>query len=168
MAEIQLTTGYNDIDKVFEDLTMYAQGFEVPTRTQEYVEVQFKGYPVPVPSLLKMGQDHTLTINADVDGELRRACLAWQAKISDPAISDGSVFTGDRRVNNKSVMRVLLLDNDMMTVTETYKLIGVKPQEVGPLAISNTGGDVATFTLSFKSLYWEIENSNNGAFVGQK
>lgn len=168
MFEMTVTSGYNDVDKVLKDITMYGQGFPLPNRSQEFTDVFFKGYNVPVPTVMKMEQDHTITVNADVDGELRRAFLAWAGKVSDPAISDGSVFAGDRRVNNKSIIRIHLLDNNMTDVSETYKMVGVKIVSVGNLQVSNTGGDVATFDVAFKSLYWEIENSTKGAFIGQK
>lgn len=105
---------------------MYVDGFAAPNRTQEYVDVGFKGFTVPVPTVMKMEQDHTLTVRADTNGEIRRGFLAWAAKVADPDIEGGSVFTGDRRLNNSSVVRLQLLDNDMMAVAEVYKLIGVK------------------------------------------
>lgn len=147
MFEMTITSGYNDVDKVLANITMYGQGFSLPTRSQDFAEVAFKGYPVPVPTVMKMEQDHTITINADVDGELRRAFLAWAGKVSDPAISDGSVFTGDRRVNNKSIIRIHLLDNNMKDVSETYKMIGVKIMSVGNLQVSNTDANVSTFDV---------------------
>lgn len=168
MFEMVATSGYNDIDKVLEDITMYGGGFTIPGRTQNFTDVSFKGFAVPVPTNMQMENEHTVTINADVNGELRRAFLAWQAKVSDPAISEGSVFAGDRRVNNKSIIRIQLLDNDMTEVAEVYKMIGVKIMTVGPLTVSNTDANVATFDVTFKSLYWEIESASNGAFTDQK
>lgn len=166
--EMVVTSGYNDVDKVLEDITMYGQGFTIPGRTQNFTDVSFKGYAVPIPTNMQMENEHTVTINADFQGELRRAFLAWQAKVQDPAISDGSVFSGDRRVNNKSIIRIHLLDDQFTDVAEVYKMIGVKIMTVGPLTVSNTDANVATFDVTFKSLYWEIEESAAGAFVGQK
>lgn len=56
----------------------------------------------------------------------------------------------------------------MIAVAEVYKLIGVKPMSVGALSMSNTDANVATFEVQLKSIYWQIENSANGALIGQK
>ena len=61
---------------------------------------------VPVPTVMKMEQDHTITVRADTNGEIRRGFLAWAAKVADPDIEGGSVFAGDRRLNNSSVVRL--------------------------------------------------------------
>lgn len=102
---------------------------------------------VPVPTVMKMEQDHTITVRADTNGEIRRGFLAWAAKVADPDIEGGSVFAGDRRLNNSSVVRLQLLDNDMSSVAEVYKLIGVKVASVGPLQMSNSDASVATFEV---------------------
>ncbi len=170
MFELVITTGYSEIDKVFQNITMYGQGFEIPDRTINYGGVSFKGFEVgnAVPLNMAMTNEHTMTINADVNGELRRACLAWQGKTMDPAISDGSLFAGDRAVNNKSIVRVQLLGDDMATPVEIYRLINCKVQNVGPLTVSNVDAAVSQFSLTIRSSFWEIENSKNGALLGQK
>jgi hypothetical protein len=55
---------------------------------------------------MKMEQQHSITVRADADGELRRGFLAWAAKVADPDIEGGSVFAGDRRLNGSSVVRL--------------------------------------------------------------
>ena len=94
---------------------------------------------------------------------------AWQAKTVNPAISDGSLFEGDRNINLGSVVRIHLLGNGGQ-VTEIYKLLGVKVRNVGPLSVSNTDAGVATFSVSLESIYWEIESGTvaNGSFKDQK
>lgn len=168
MFEMTITTGYAEIDAVFQGITMYVEGFTAPNRSQDFADVGFKGFPVPVPTVMKMEQDHSLTVRADVNGEIRRAFLAWAAKVADPDIEGGSVFSGDRRVNSSSVVRLQLLDNNMNDVAEVYKLYDVKVASVGPLAMSNSDSSVATFECQLKSVFWSIENSANGALVGQK
>lgn len=168
MFEMSITTGYADIDKVFEGITMYVEGFAAPERTQNYADVGFKGTTVPVPTTLQFQQDHEITVRADTNGEIRRAFLAWAAKVTDPDIEGGSVFAGDRRLNNNSVVRLQLLDNDMTAVAEVYKLHGVKVASVGALQMSNTDSNIAQFSVNLKSVFWSIENSANGALIGQK
>jgi hypothetical protein len=166
--ELTITTGYSEIDQVFQTVTMYATGFSAPSRNAEFTEVQFKGYPFKVQSRLTMQQEHELTVRADNAGEVRRAFLAWQAKAANPDIEGGSVLEGDRKLNTSSVVRLQLLGDDNQTVAEVYKLMGVKVGNIGELAMSNDGGDVANFSVQLVSQFWQIENSAGGALVGQK
>ena len=168
MWEMTITTGFADIDQVLEPITMYVEGFEAPTRTTNYIEVGFKGYMIPIPSTEQMGTEHTVTVRADADGEIRRALLAWQAKTWDPDIAGGSVFAGDRRVNVGSIVRLHLLAHDMQNVSEVYKLIGCRPADIGALQMSNNEGAVSTFPFSWRSIFWSIENIASGAFKDQK
>jgi hypothetical protein len=120
---------------------------------------------------MQMEQTHTMTVRADSDGQIRRAFLAWAGKTADPAISDGSVFAGDRRLNTAGVIRIkLLATEDAVTVSEIYKMVGVKIETVGGLQVSNNDGNVSTFEVTFRSVYWEIENGSvaKGAFPNQK
>ncbi len=169
MFEMYITTGFSDIDTVLANITMYGQGFSVPQRTTNYAEVSFKGMAVPIPTNQAFEQDHSMTVNADANGEIRRAFLAWQGKTWDPDIEGGSVFAGDRRLNTGSIIRIHLLDNDMESVSEIYKLIGVRIASVGPLAVSNTDASVSTFDVQFKSVYHQIEKGSvkAGAFSEQ-
>ena len=169
LFELYVSTGYPEIDDVLGKITMYGQGFEIPARTIDYNIVGFKAYDVPIAGKFTMAQEHEFTVNADMDGEIRRAFLAWQAKTVNPAISDGSLFEGDRNINLGSVVRIHLLGNGGQ-VTEIYKLLGVKVRNVGPLSVSNTDAGVATFSVSLESIYWEIESGTvaNGSFKDQK
>lgn len=168
--ELDATSGYADIDKVLEKAVMFGQGFQLPNRTLEFASVHYKGaeFANLVPTTMKWETEHTVTIVADVNGEYRRAFLAWQGKVINPDISGGSKFEGDRSINNKSLIRVHLLDKDNETVVETYKFYNVKISSVGGIALTYEGGDKATFDVTFKSTYWEIEKANNGALTNQK
>ena len=115
-----------------------------------------------------MEQDHTISFLCDVNGELRRAMLAWQGKVMNPDISGGSYFEGDRGINEKSIIRVRLFDKDNETVIEKYKFFNVRISSVGNMTLTYDGGDKATFECTFKSTYWEIEESTKGDLIGQK
>lgn len=168
MWEMTVTTGFADIDEVLEPITMYAEGFEAPTRTTTFNDVGFKGYMIPIPAVEQMGTEHTFNVRADADGEIRRAFLAWQGKTWNPDIAGGSVFEGDRRANVGSIVRLHLLSHDMQTVSEVYKLVGVRVGEVGALAMSNNEGSPSVFSVTLRSIFWTIENIKNGAFKDQK
>lgn len=157
MFEMYITTGFSDIDAVLANITMYGQGFELPTRTTNYSDVSFKGYAFPIPTSQGMQTEHSMTVNADANGEIRRAFLAWQSKTWDPDIEGGSILKGDRRLNTGSVIRIHLLDNDMESISEVYKMVGVRISDVGALTVSNVDASVSQFTVNFRSIFWQIE-----------
>lgn len=168
--EAVFTSGYDDIDKVLKTAVMFGKNFEIPNRTIEYASVHYKGFEMAniVPTKMSMGNEHTVSITADVNGEYRRAFLAWQGKVMNPAISQGSKFEGDRGINEKSIVRINLLGKDNDEVVETYKFYNVRVTNVGPISLQYDGGDTATFDVTFKSTYWEIETAKYGAFTDQK
>lgn len=165
--QINITTGYADIDAEMENTLLYGQSFTVPQRQNEYAEVAFKGFTMPlVPTRITMENEHTMTVLDDVNGSNRRLFLAWLAKVINPAISDGSLFEGDRGVS-QGVIRLELFDKDNATVIQTYKFIGAAVQSVGNASLSYDSGEAVKFDVTFRSLYWECE-STKGAFTGQK
>lgn len=99
-----------------EDTLLYGQSFSIPKRSNEYANVAFKGYEMPmVPTKMTMDQEHTMTVLDDVNGSNRRLFLAWLGKIINPAIDEGSVFEGNRAVS-QSIIRLELFDTDNKTV----------------------------------------------------
>ena len=167
--EAYFTSGYSDIDAVLKTAVMFGKGFSIPNRTVEYASVHYKGFEMAniVPTHMTMEHEHSMTIQADVNGEYRRAFLAWQGKVMNPDIEGGSVFEGDRSINEKSIIRVHLFDKDNKTVSEIYKFFNVRVAEVGPIELTYEGGDVATFEVKFKSTYWTIEKAAKGALLEQ-
>lgn len=158
MFELEISSGYSEVDSLLQNITMYGQGFEIPERTQNFANVSFKGYPIPIPTTLQMGTTHSFSVNADIDGVIRRAFLLWAGMVTDPAISSGSLFAGEKRPPSSSFVRIKLLGQDMETVVETYKLVGVSVSSVGSLSVSNADASVSTFSVGLQSIYWEIEN----------
>lgn len=161
LFEMEVASGYSEIDDVLKHITMYGEGFTLPNRSQEFADVGFKGFNVPVPTVMREEQSHSMTVRADSAGEIRRAFLAWAAKTADPDISNGSVFAGDRRLNTAGTIRIKLLASyDNVTVSEVYKMIGVKIESVGGVQVSNNDASVSTFEVQFRSIYWEIEKGS--------
>ena len=167
MFEVEVECDIPTVQEVFNGITMYATGFQLPDRSQEFAEIGFKGFTLPVPTVMKMGQEHTMTINADVDGNLRRGFLAWAGAVSDPHIKNGpGLFEGDRRFGS-STIRVHLLGYSMNTPIETYVMTGVRIANVGGLQVSNTDSGISTFDVQFRSLYWYIEGIQGDSFQSQ-
>lgn len=161
LFEIQISTPYPDVNEIVgEQITFFAEGFQVPSRTQNFADVGFKGYNVPVPTNMQMEQDHTITVRADSDGRLRRAFLLWQNNISNTqnVLTNASFLSGDKHYQYNSQIRIRLLDpGNTNKVIETYTMYGVRISSVGGLQVSNTDASVATFDVGFKSVWWETD-----------
>ena len=168
--EIVATSGYSDVDNVLKTAVMFCKNFNIPGRSIDYATVSYKGYEMQnlVPTRISMEQEHTFDIIADVNGSYRRAFLAWMNHVINADIAGGSVFEGDRGINEQSIIRVQLFDKDNQTVIETVKLYNVRITQVGPIALTYESGDTATFQVTAKSTYWELESSLKGEIIGQK
>ena len=162
MYEIDFFSGFPKIDATLTRMQVYGQSFSLPERTVNFEDVQYRAYKIPVPTTIDMGQDHSITVYADVRGDLRRAMLDWQAACIDPDISGGSYFEANRRPTKLGPgegatpqITVKLLAPDFQTCIEKTVIYGTRVTKVGGLELSNTAGSISTFTVDFKSVYWE-------------
>ena len=142
-------------------MQVYGQNFTLPERTVNFDNLQYRAYNIPIPTTLEMGQDHSITVYADVRGDLRRALLDWQAACLNPDIAGGSFFESNRRPTKlgpgdgqQPSITVKLLAPDYQTTVETTAIYGARVTKVGGLELSNTSGGISTFTVDFKSVYW--------------
>lgn len=168
--EVIATSGISDVDLVLKDAVMFGSNMTLPNREIEYASLHFKGYECAntVPIRMIMGNEVTMNIKCDVNGEYRRAFLAWQNSVMNADIEGGSVFEGDRGINEKSLIRVQLFDKNNETVCETYKFYNVRIKSVGEVSLTYEGGEVAAFDVTFGCTYWNIEEAKNGALTNQK
>jgi hypothetical protein len=154
------------------NFTYYGTGFELPARTLQYADVGFKGFTVPVPTVMRMDQEHTVTINSDINGDMRRAFLGWQALTMNPQIdAAGGYFEGARRLENSGKLFITLLDPVYGTpnqAIETYTIYGVTIESVGTMTLSNTESGIATFQVKFRSQYWQYGLEGNERKWGVK
>ena len=164
--ELEAMSGYDDIDAVLKDTMIFGQNINIPTRGIEYAAVSFKGYEIPnlVPTRMTMETEHTMNIIADINGVHRRVFLAWMNKCMNADIEGGSLFEGDRGVNERSTIRIRLLDKFNKDVVETYRFYNVTISNVGGISLDYNGGDTAKFDVTFKSSFWQLENPKEGAF----
>ena len=162
MYEIDFFSGIPKIDATMQRMQVYGQSFTLPDRTVNFEDLQYRAYKIPVPTTMDMGQDHSITVYADVRGDLRRACLDWQAACLNPDITGGSFFESNRRPTKLGPaegqtpsITVKLLAPDYQTSVETTMIYGSRVTKVGGLELSNTAGGISTFSVDFKSVYWE-------------
>lgn len=168
--EVEAVSGYPDVDAVLEGVMLFGTSISIPTRGVEYATVSYKGFDIPnlVPTKLTMEQEHSVKFYEDVNGTHRRAFLRWMNHVVNADIAGGSVFEGDRGVNDKATLRIRLFDKDNKTVSQTYKFYNVVVSDVGSISLDYSGGDAATFEVKFKSSWWEIEEANYGSLTDQK
>ena len=88
--------------------------------------------------------------------------LDWQAACINPDITGGSYFESNRRPTRLGPgeglvpsITINLLAPDYQTVVEQTLIYGSRVTKVGGLDLSNTSGNISTFTVDFKSVYWE-------------
>lgn len=167
--EAEFISGYDDVDAVLKTAVMFGSNFTIPGRGVNYTSVHYKGFEMAnlVPTNLTMEHEHSMTVKADVAGEYRRAFLRWQNHVMNANIEGGSVFEGNRAVNPKSNARIHLFAADNKTVNETYKLVNVVVQNVGPITLTYEGGEAASFDITLLSTYWYIEKATEGALTDQ-
>lgn len=137
------------MDAVLEGVMLYGQSATIPKRSINYAEVSYKGYSVPnlVPTNLDMTKEFSFEVLEDVNGQNRRAFLAWMNHVINADIEGGSLFEGDRGVNPKSLVRLRLFDKDNETVCQTYKFWNVHIVDVSELGLSYEGGSAGKFTV---------------------
>lgn len=172
MYEIEFFSGIDKIDATMQRMQVYGQSFTLPDRTVNFEDLQYRAYKIPVPTTIDMGQDHSVTVYADVRGDLRRACLDWQAACLNPDITGGSYFESNRRPTKLGSgdgqtpsITVKLLAPDYQTAVEQTMIYGSRVTKVGGLELSNTSGSISTFSVDFKSVYWEQQVGNGS--IGQ-
>jgi len=153
-----LGTGIAKVDEILENITMWAQGTELPGRQQNFQDIPYLGYPFNVPTNFTMTNQMALTINCDADMSIREALLFWKGVISDPAIEAGSAGGGIKTPTEAKA--ILDLFNDRMdTRTHSYELIGLYPLDVGNVAFTNAAPGIATLPVTFKFQYWKTNET---------
>lgn len=149
---------------------IFGQSFVIPKRSVNYAPVSFKGYEIPnlVPTNIDMTKETTIEMLDDTDGSIRRAFFAWMNHVMNFDISGGSVFEGDRGVNDNSVIRLKLFDKTNKRISQIYKFYNVTIKDVGETSLSYTGGDASKFSVIIGCTYWEIAQANDGSITNLK
>ena len=162
--EVKWTSGIQEIDQLMEDTMIFGQSFQIPKRAVEYAEVSFKGFSIPnlVPTRITMDQEVTLNILEDINGTNRRVFETAMNHVMNFDIEGGSVFEGDRGVNPNSILRLELFDKDNKTVIQTYKFWNAHVKDVGNVSLTYSGGEAASFDVTFTTTYFTIESKKGG------
>lgn len=146
------------------NVSFYAEGVNIPGRTQNKQDISYLGFPFKLPTTTVFDENITLTMRCDA-GEtgslLRNQLLKWMNVASNIALANGlsdsaSTGGGVKRIPANSKIRLMLLSSDLQEVTETYELFGAFPTSIGQMNMSNATADVATFETVFVYQYFTI------------
>lgn len=152
--------GVGSVSDTLNDISMWAQGAQVPGRTQNIAPISYLGYEYNVPTNMAMTNTLTLTINADQNLSIRDAFLFWSGTVSDADVGGQSAGGGNKTVS--SSMATLDLFNDKMTqITHTYELHGIFPTEIGTMDFSHADASIVTFDAIFQYQYWKTVRTPN-------
>jgi hypothetical protein len=153
------------VNDQFGDVTIWAEGSQVPGREQNVTEMFYLGYPFIIPTNMIMTNELSLNIRVQNDMSLHTAMLAWKATISDPDIENGATGGGDKTLRDVRA-RMDLLDDKMETIVASYEMIGIYPTNVGSIEFSNSNADVATFASTFRFQYWRVATLDGSEVTG--
>lgn len=153
--------GYDITSTNFSNITIWADGAKLPSRTQNVAEFKYQGFPIQYPTNFTFEQDFELNMRSDEKLKYRNAFLAWQNAIS------ASDFNGDlgwgvaggghknpALANCKAYVEIF--NQSMQEALETYTLHGVFPTTVGTLELTNDEPVIATYNLQLKCQYWTV------------
>jgi hypothetical protein len=149
-----------NVGKAFEDVTMWAEGSQLPGRTLKNAQLSYMGYELSVPTVADMTKELELTLKCDAGMNMHKAALQWHASYS--RLNNGSELGnggGNKSISNARI-ELRLLANDMQTVERTYVLVGAYPTAVGDIALTNADPEVINFSLGLTFQYWYIDGED--------
>ena len=134
-----------------QDDLVYVTTADLPSRTINTTQIPFMGLSFNIPGTASYSDSggYMLNFKADSDTVLRRLFEDWTNSIFDDETS-----AGDYRIHSNSTITLAQLDQNM-NATHLYKLIGVFPVTVGPLAYDySDAGTPVDFTATLAYQYW--------------
>lgn len=153
------------VNEQFNDITIWAEGSQVPGREQQVADMYYLGYPFKIPTNMIMTTELSLNIRAQNDMSLHTAMLAWKATISDPDIDNGSTGGGDKTLTDIRA-RMDLLNDKMDNIVASYEMVGIYPSSVGTIEFTNSDPEIATFDATFTFQYWRVAELGGSKVTG--
>lgn len=150
-----------EVEKNLKDVTFWAQGTQLPGRTQNEAPISYLGYTFNVPTNFVMTNQLNFTVNTPFDMHVREGFLAWMAHASAPDIEDNTVQLGggDKRIPS-TVIVLDLLNYELTDKVATYELYGAYPTDVGVIELTNADPTIASFTVTLRFQLWKaVSNS---------
>lgn len=139
--------------KEINNLTFFATGSELPSRTQNFAQMYYLGYEFQQATNMTWSNELTMTINCDAFLKLRDALLFWEGITTNPYIKNGAKGDGIKTASPAMVL-IDLFDQTMTQCVETYVLYGAVPSNIGTMTLSNNGDGIAMFDCGFKYQFW--------------
>jgi len=131
-------------------------GINYPFTTIAPIEIRRMGKVLRIPGEVSNSQEVQLTMNADVEGELRRFFSEWQKNYY--ISMDSPEFMHEKKFTTKISMEIFPLDGNHRRRSGT-KLFNVWPKMVGEMSFSHsTDNEISTFPVTLAFSYAEYRN----------
>jgi len=151
-----------------KNISLYAEGVNVPGRAQNKQTIKYLGYPFQFPTDMQVSELINMTVRCDggvlgTGSLLRNAMFDWANSISNIPREDGlTLGTGGGRKRlptSTTKVEVKLLDETLTKIMETYTLHGAFPTSVGDMNMAAEAGAPATFELVFSYQYFTVKST---------
>ena len=162
-ADLDGVVNANDLvgqNSILKNVTIWAEGVNLPGRTQNYAPFSYLGYPLQVPTNMDMTQTLDVVIRCDRAMEVQRALLKWQSALSRPVEGTEIDNMGGDKTLRASTADIILIDDKKENIELVYVLQGLMPSNIGEISFSNEAPGIATFPASFAYQYWYINEDN--------
>ena len=151
-----------------ESVTIWAEGSQIPGRTQNVVELPYQGYNMGIPSHAEMTTGIPLNFRGQRNMQYKHAFEDWMDTMSnldfaatggdgarvEPALGGSAVAGGGfKEVPNVDLEITLMMPN-MVDELESYVLKGIFPTTIGEIELTNDASEIAAYNVDFRYQYW--------------
>lgn len=140
---------------------LYLQSASVPGRTVTDVPVTYQGFTFHVPGSVAYNDNPwSLTFKTPGDYLVRNALEAWHFELFSDETSCGNF----KIPCQNTIIRLGLTDANCRII-RVYDLVGVYPQNLGPIQYNIEGTNFTTFEVAFHYQYWRLRPANDSGLV---
>ncbi len=150
----------NKAKSILNNVSYFCTSATVPGRGLEVAELTYFGMKFSVPRIIKLENTIKLSFWTDRDSSLRNAMIDWSsvhANLDRKTGIQNSNLGGVKTIPSSSI-ELHLLNEQLDSVIEIYKLYGVFPTEVGSFEVKQEGADIVNFDVNFVYQYYTIDN----------
>ena len=145
-------------DLIANDGRYYATTLTIPGRTITNIDVPVAGFPFKVPGQASYEPNPwTITFRTPGDYFLRNSFERW----SFETMNEESMCGAFNFPCDTSSLDIAVVSAGCESV-KGYTLIGVYPQQVGPITYDQTGVDVTTFDVALQYQWWRPKQLDAG------
>jgi hypothetical protein len=151
-----------------ETVTIWAEGANVPGRTQAVADLPYQGYNLGIPSNFEMSNEISLTFRGQKNQTYKHAFESWMDTMSnidfaatggsgsrvEPALGGSAVAGGGFKEINDVDLQITLMAPNMVDELESYVLKGIFPTVINDTELTNDAPDIFSYGVDFRYQYW--------------